>query len=448
MNDIALQVRAPQIESPLEAQGKVLQLRQLLQADQMAQIQMQQTRQSMADDASYRTALQTNPGGGEALQQALASAGNYKGHAAAVKADQDARKGKADISKTEADTRKTAWETANHQFEVAGQMAGAWSTNPAITKQTIQAGLKGALAMGIISPEVAQTKLGELETTPDDPASLNGWAKTALMQITKAKDQHDLTTVDANTKANNEQSDKNSRRSEGTAIHGQNLTNSRMVDANTIAREAASSQVVETPQGFVVVNKGTAMSRPVAGEGNQPVLGKDSVTAKNAQMADRLVGMIPLARQLLQSGATSSGAGAMADNLMGFAGLSTKGADAATALETVSGWMTSNVPRFEGPQSDKDTATYRTMAGLVGDRTKPMSTRLKALDTVQALMQPYAGNRTLPFSGPPGTQPATVVPPRPLLPPRGGSPAPAVRAPAIAPAPGAAPTVDINSFFL
>lgn len=440
MDNLALQVRAPQIDSPIEAQGKVLQLRQLMQADQAAQLQQQIQRQAMQDDASYRTALRNNPEGGAGLEAELAASGNYKGHAAAVKAGLDARKGKLDNDKVAADTKKTAWETANHQFEIAGQMAGAWSQNPAITKQQILAGLNGALHMGVISPEVAQTKISELSQIGEDPASLNGWAKTTLIQITKAKDQHDLTTVDANTRANNQQSDANSRRSESTSIRGQNLTNSRAIDANAIAKEAAASQLVETPQGYMTVNKGTGMARPVA-VGSQPVLGKDSTVAKNAQMADRLVGMIPLAKQLLQSGATSSGAGAMADQAMGFAGVSTKGADAATALETVSGWMTSNVPRFEGPQSDKDTATYRTMAGLVGDRTKPMSTRLKALETVEALMQPYSGNRTSPFSGPPGTSPATTVAPRPLLPGRGGAPAPG----AASAAPAGAPPLD--SFF-
>lgn len=202
-----------------------------------------------------------------------------------------------------------------------------------------------------------------------------------------------------------------------TQRRGQDIVDARTKQYNDITQEAGNSQVVETPQGFVVVNKGTANARPVADANGQPMLTKDSTTAKNAQMADRLTGMIPLAKTLLQGGATASGAGALIDKAMAFTGNSTKGSDAATALETVSGWMTSNVPRFEGPQSDKDTATYRTMAGLIGDRTQPVSTRLKALETVETLMQQYSGHRTLPYSGPPGTQPATTVAPRPATPP-------------------------------
>lgn len=201
-----------------------------------------------------------------------------------------------------------------------------------------------------------------------------------------------------------------------TTRRGQNMTDARAKQFNEITQEANNSQIVESPQGYVVVNKGTANARPVAdGQGN-PTLGRDSVVAKNAQMADRLTGMIPLAKQLLQGGATSSGAGALADKAMAFTGMSTKGADAATALESVAGWMTSNVPRFEGPQSDKDTATYQTMAGLVGDRTKPISTRMQALDTVEKLMAQYQGQRVAPYTGPAGTAPATTVPPRAATP--------------------------------
>jgi hypothetical protein len=448
MEDIALRIVPPKIDSPLEAQGKVLQLRQMMQADQMAKMQMQQHQQQMMDDASYRAAIQANPGGGEALEADLASRGNYKGHAAAQKQRMDARKGKADIDKTESETKENSRKTAENQFEMAGQIVGSWAYNPAVTKQQIVSGLNAALFSGVISPEVARAKLTEIEKQPEDPRALNAWANNTLTQITKAKDQWSLTTVDANTKANNDQSNTNNIRSAAVQREGQNKVDARAKQFNDITAEATNSQIVETPQGFQVVNKGTANARPVAGFDRQPILGKESSVAKNAQMADRLVGMIPLAKQLLKGGATASGAGALADQAMAFTGYTTTGADAATALETVSGWMTSNVPRFEGPQSDKDTATYRTMAGLVGDRTQPMSTRLKALEVLEALMQPYSGVRTSPFSGPPGTAPAAPVAPRPAVPQTYRRPAagatPATQPQAAAPAEAPPP---LDSFF-
>jgi hypothetical protein len=213
MELLALQAMAPKFDSPFESQGKALQLRQMMAADQQNQYQQQQQRQAQQDDQSYRAALQANPGGGAGLLSALAGSGNYKGHAAAVKADQDARKGNADIDKTKADTAKSAYDTAEKQFEYAGQLAGGWANNPGVTRQQIATELNAAAQIGIITPEIAQAKLAEIQTMPEDPRALQGWANKTLMQVMKAKDQFALTTVDANTAANNATSTANSKRS-------------------------------------------------------------------------------------------------------------------------------------------------------------------------------------------------------------------------------------------
>lgn len=212
MELLALQAQQPKFDTPFEAQGKALQLRQMLSADQQAQYQQQQQRQAQQDDQSYRAALQANPNGGAGLLSALAGSGNYKGHAAAVKADQDARKGNADIDKTKADTAKTAYDTAEKQFEYAGQLAGGWANNPRVSKQQITSELTAAAGLGIITPEIVQAKLAELQNVPEMPGALQGWANKTLMQVMKAKDQHALTTVDANTAARVAQDEKASMR--------------------------------------------------------------------------------------------------------------------------------------------------------------------------------------------------------------------------------------------
>lgn len=198
---------------PFETAGKGLQLRAMMNADQQAQYQRQQQAQAAQDDASYRSAIQANPEGGAGLLSALAGSGNYKGHAAAVKADQDKRKGDADIDKTGVETEKMRRDTANHQFEIAGQLVGSWAKNPAVTRAQIAAGLNAAAHSGVISEQIAQSKLAELGKLPENPAALNGWAGNVLMQVTKAKDQHDLTTVDANTTARVAQDERASQRS-------------------------------------------------------------------------------------------------------------------------------------------------------------------------------------------------------------------------------------------
>ena len=87
---------------------------------------------------------------------------------------------------------------------------------------------------------------------------------------------------------------------------------------------------------------------------------------------------------------THSGFGAFLDYVNGMAfGGSTTAADKAAALKAISANLVMKMPRFEGPQSDKDTAQYREAAGNVGDASLPLSQRLAALDQVDALYKRY-----------------------------------------------------------
>lgn len=111
--------------------------------------------------------------------------------------------------------------------------------------------------------------------------------------------------------------------------------------------------------------------------------------SKDTRGYNQMSAAIPMARDLLKS-ATGSGLGAAVDNALGFFGTSTESSEAAKQLELISGWMTANVPRMEGPQSDADRLSYQTMAAQVGDRTQPVGVRLKALDTLETLQNKYA----------------------------------------------------------
>lgn len=96
------------------------------------------------------------------------------------------------------------------------------------------------------------------------------------------------------------------------------------------------------------------------------------------------------AMNLLSQNPTQSGAGSLYDRAANFVGISPTGSEQASKLKTLSGWLVANVPRMEGPQSDKDVENYRQMAGLIGDDTVPVKQRLAAAQTVQQLQQKYA----------------------------------------------------------
>lgn len=119
---------------------------------------------------------------------------------------------------------------------------------------------------------------------------------------------------------------------------------------------------------------------------------REAGVANRGIKASDMLTNLSRARVLLTAGngPTASRGGAMVDSALGAVGLSTPSADAASALDNISGWLTSNVPRMEGPQSNFDVKNYETMSGRVGDRHLPVSQRLAALTEVENIQKRYA----------------------------------------------------------
>ena len=84
---------------------------------------------------------------------------------------------------------------------------------------------------------------------------------------------------------------------------------------------------------------------------------------------------------------TGSGAGRLADIGAGFFGQATPGAIAIGKLKPIQDLVLKMVTRFEGPQSDKDTQSYKEAAGQLADPTLPTKIRKEAGKTVLRLMQ-------------------------------------------------------------
>lgn len=86
---------------------------------------------------------------------------------------------------------------------------------------------------------------------------------------------------------------------------------------------------------------------------------------------------------------TGSGVGALYDSAAGFVGLTPSGAEEAEALKTVAARLTSRIPRFEGPQSDKDVAEYKKASGDAGNEKVPIPRRLAAIRKMRELYSGY-----------------------------------------------------------
>ncbi len=99
--------------------------------------------------------------------------------------------------------------------------------------------------------------------------------------------------------------------------------------------------------------------------------------------------------------ATGSGAGALVDKGANFFGHATQGAQVAGPLKVLAGNLTMAQPRMEGPQSDKDTALYKEMAGNLADDTLPIAVRQAAAKEMRRLANNYKSG----YWAPPGYKP-------------------------------------------
>lgn len=123
----------------------------------------------------------------------------------------------------------------------------------------------------------------------------------------------------------------------------------------------------------------------------------------NQQASARLLPLIDKADELLNN-ATNSYLGTGVDIAAQTIGGSTKGAQATAQLKALEGAIMMAQPRMEGPQSDKDVALYRQMAGQIGDSTVPVATRKAALQTIKQLHSTYAAGGNSPAAPTPGVK--------------------------------------------
>ena len=118
---------------------------------------------------------------------------------------------------------------------------------------------------------------------------------------------------------------------------------------------------------------------------------KGKITAKdinNQNFANETYGLIrPIAELVKKS--TGSGIGAKVDSIAAVLGSSTEGARAIAELEPLVYPILSNIPRFEGAQSEYDVKTYQRAAGDFANPEKPIKTRLAALQGMISLLKKY-----------------------------------------------------------
>jgi hypothetical protein len=114
---------------------------------------------------------------------------------------------------------------------------------------------------------------------------------------------------------------------------------------------------------------------------------------KNVKNAKDAFGSIKAVSDILRTNDPSSG---LAENIITgtreIFGGGGKQSQADSKLKVLGQKLVQQVPRFEGPQSDKDVASYQAAAGDIGNANKPIAARLAALQVLVDLNKKYYPN--------------------------------------------------------
>lgn len=160
-----------------------------------------------------------------------------------------------------------------------------------------------------------------------------------------------------------------------TVIQGKPGGEVQTTPLSTLPTVAASKETVKQAEG-----RGGAVGK-TQGEITGGILTKGS----NARS---VLGMIDEADKIIDK-ATGSSGGALIDTAAATVGKSTEGAQAIARLKVLQAGLMLNMPRMEGPQSDRDVQLYREAAASLGEPDVPRDTKKAALQTIRAIQERY-----------------------------------------------------------
>lgn len=296
---IPLQARGVQLDNPLDVQAKVMTLRQLAGQQQAQQLQMEQAQRAQEQEATMAELYRGNMSpDGTVNRQALLSSAAQRGLGAKIptlqKGFAEADKATADVAHTGAQTDELQWKTKKSKLDASSAAMSSLLANPNVTHDDVIRTVVGLVQNNIIGAEQGQQMVQAL---PGQPTKLREFLVEKGMELVDASKRMELvapkrievndgkttTFVDTNPYTNPQgpapikmQTTPGQDQSAATAVRGQNMSDARARDANGIAQSAARTQIVEGPDGFVLVDKGTGLARPAATLNGVQVQGKNN----------------------------------------------------------------------------------------------------------------------------------------------------------------------------
>jgi hypothetical protein len=270
--------------------------------------------------------------------------------------------------KLQGDIKKTGVETKLKELDVQREQFGNLVFNP--SDANITAHIEDSVLQGKIPPAQAQSLLAQV--LPLDTARRKQFFTDMGLKV-EQRAQMDTTRRGQDISA-------------ATTRRGQDLQYAPDVVANTVTD--AAGNVTQFNRFGEVIGKPGAVGKPSATF--------EKTKAMQKQMGRDLDLAITEIENAIKKGgtldkSTASGAGRLLDAAGNFIGYATEGSIASAALKPIADLGLKMVPRFEGPQSDKDTASYKEASGQLANESLPVATRRAAAETVVRLMKARKG---------------------------------------------------------
>jgi len=295
--------------------------------------------------------------------------------ATALKLRADALQGR----KLEGDIKKTGVEIDQKTYDLVKQRTSDLAFNP--SDENIIAHLQDGVKRGEITRQQA-------DMTWKGVASLNTEQRAKYFTDlgVKADKRYEMSNISAAQQQTADITKRGQDIQAGTTRRGQDLQYAPDVVANTVTD--AAGNVTQFNRKGEIIGKPGAVGKPSATF--------EKTAALQKQMGRDLDLAITEINDAIKPGglldkSTASGAGKLRDAAGNFIGYATEGAIAAASLKPIADLGLKMVPRFEGPQSDKDTASYKEAAGQLANESLPVAIRRAAAKTVVRLMTSRKG---------------------------------------------------------
>lgn len=162
-----------------------------------------------------------------------------------------------------------------------------------------------------------------------------------------------------------------------------------------LRQPAAPIQVTDAAGNVKLVDQRGNLIRDLGAVGKPSAGFEKAGLAKKKMGGDLDTAISELEKATAEGGlidkSTGSGAGALVDMAAGFIGKATPGSIAVGQMKPIFDLVLKMVPRFEGPQSDKDTASYKEAAGELANPNAPNERKKAAGKEILRLMKARKG---------------------------------------------------------